>query len=340
MVRYESPTTLRLLLAGFGNVGRRFVEILAHREDYPALSPLDVSIVAVTTGRHGAWGVPSGLPPADILEMYDTRNGFPESFDTLHAVRNLDFDVLVELSPLSIAGRGEPAITHVREALSRGRHVVSANKGPVAWAYRKLHDLAQGKGVRFLHEATVMDGAPVFNLGRHCLRGNTISRLEGILNSTSNVVLGEMERGLSLAQSVSRAQALGIAEADPSADLEGWDAAVKLAALANVLMDAELTPEQIERQSIGNLGPADLEAAKARGCRIKMVCEACRTQAGIQASVTVRELDRDHPFARVEGADSMLRIHTDLLGRLIIAEDGPDLSTTAYGVIADLLSLQ
>lgn len=331
--------TLRLLLAGFGNVGRRFVEILANRVAFPALSPLDVSIVAITTGRHGAWGIPQGLSPSTILEMYDARNGFPEGFDTLQAIRKMDFNVLVELSPLSISGRGEPAITHVREALNRRRHVVSANKGPVAWAYRELRDLAQKQGVRFLHEATVMDGAPVFNLGRHCLRGNTISRLEGILNSTSNVVLGEMERGLSLPQAVSKAQAMGIAEADPSADLEGWDAAVKLTALANVLMDAELTPEQIQRQGIGNLVPGDLDSARSRGCRIKMVCEALRTGSGIQGSVLVKELALDHPFARVEGADSVLRLHTDLLGRLLIAEDGPDLTTTAYGLISDLLSL-
>lgn len=330
---------LRLLLAGFGNVGRRFVEILADRKSYPGLSGLEVAIVAVTTGQHGAWANPAGLAPVTILETYRTRGSFPDSLATLDAVRTLDFDVLVELSPLSIAGRGEPAISYVREALSRGRHVVSGNKGPVAWAYRELSTLARARGVRFLHEATVMDGAPVFNLQRHCLRGNTILRLEGILNSTSNVVLGEMERGLNLAAAVAKAQAMGIAEADPSADLEGWDAAVKLTALANVLMDADIKPEQIWRQGIAQLTPKDLAVAQSRGRRIKMICEAFRTDAGIQGSVTVQELPLDHPFARAEGAGSVLRIHTDLLGRLIIAEDGPDLSTTAYGVISDLLEL-
>ena len=331
---------LRLLLAGFGNVGRRFVEILAERKTYPGLSGLEVAIVAVTTGRHGAWANPAGLAPANILETHRSRGGFPEALNTLQAIRTLDFDVLVELSPLSIPGQGEPAISHVRETLDRGRHVVSANKGPVAWAYHDLAARAQRNGVRFLHEATVMDGAPVFNLQRHCLRGNTITRLEGILNSTSNVVLGEMERGLSLAEAVTKAQAMGIAEADPSADLEGWDAAVKLTALANVLMEANITPERIQRQGIEKLTPDDLASARSRGCRIKMVCEAFRTGAVVQGSVAVRELSLDHPFARAEGAGSILRIHADLLGRLVIAEDAPDLSTTAYGVIADLLALQ
>ena len=332
-------TRRRLLLAGFGNVGRRLVEILAAQEAHPGLAALDVSIVAVTTGRHGSWANPAGLAPEVLLERHRVQGGFPDSFGTLEAVRTVDFDVLVELSPLSIAGRGEPAVSHVREALARGRHVVSANKGPVAWACRELRDLAREKGVRFLHEATVMDGAPIFNLGRHCLRGNTILALDGVLNSTSNVVLGEMERGSTLAEAVAKAQAMGIAEADPGADLDGWDAAVKLSALANVLMDADLPPERIARRGLGDLDRTALEAARDRGCRIKMVCEASRVGNQVQAAVSMKELPLSHPFARVDGADSVLRLHTDLLGRLLVAEDGPDLSTTAYGVIADLLEL-
>jgi homoserine dehydrogenase len=330
---------LRLLLAGFGNVAQRFVEILADRQDYSGLAGFDVQVVAITTGSHGAWSVPVGLEPASILEEYRAQGRLPDKIDTLNAVRTLDYDVLVELSPLNIARKGEPAISHVREALLRGRHVVSANKGPVAWAYRELQDLARAKGVRFLHEATVMDGAPIFNLGRHCLRGNKILRLDGILNSTSNVVLCEMERGLSLPEAVKKAQAMGIAEADPSADLAGWDAAVKLTALANALMEADLTPERIDRHSIEHITMEELVSALSRGRRIKMVCEAERVDGTVRGSVTIHELPREHPFARMEGAGSVLRLHTDLLGKLVIAEDEPDLSTTAYGVIIDLMNL-
>lgn len=329
---------LRILLAGFGHVGRRFVKILAEREHYPALD-LEVVLVGLTTGRHGAWAEPAGLAPQAILARYLGQGGFPHVLDTLTAVRSLDYDVLVELSPLSIPDRGEPAISHVREALRRGRHVVSANKGPVAWAHGELQQLAREQGVRFLHEATVMDGAPIFNLHRHCLRGNRVLRLEGLLNSTSNVVLGEMERGLDLHAAVAKAQAMGIAEADPSADLEGWDAAVKLTALANVLMEAELTPERITRRGLDTLAPDALATARSRERRLKMVCEAVRTDRGVRGSVTMQELPLGHSFARMEGAGSMLCLHTDILGRLVIAEDAPDLSTTAYGVIADLLAL-
>jgi len=330
---------LRLLLAGFGSVGRRFVELLADRPAYPGLDGLDVVIVALTTDSHGAWSDPSGLAPAAILEQYRGHGGFPGTLDTLEAAATLEYDVLLELSPLSIAGRGEPAISHVRAALDRGRHVVSANKGPVAWAWRELDGLARTRGARFLHEATVMDGAPVFNLARHCLRGNSVLRLDGVLNSTTNVVLGAMEQGLDLAAAVARAQAMGIAEADPRADLEGWDAAVKLTALANVLMAAGLTPEAVDRQGIEHLTRHEVASALARGQRIKLVCEAFRDGGTVRASVSVRHLELEHPFARVAGAGSILRLHTDLLGRLILAEEEPDLSTTAYGLIADLFTL-
>jgi homoserine dehydrogenase len=330
---------MRLLLAGFGHVGRRLVELLDRPREHPGLARLEASVVAVTTGRHGAWADPAGLGPARILEQYRTHGGFPQDLDTLEAARSLDYDVLVELSPLTVERRGEPAISHVRAALARGRHVVSANKGPVAWAWRELQALARDRGARFLHESAVMDGTPVFNLARHCLRGATVLGLDGVLNSTTNVVLGRMEQGESLDQAVARAQAMGIAEADPAADLEGWDAAVKLAALANVLMDADLAPEAVRRQGIAHLTPRDLAEAAARGLRLKVVCEAVRSGAGVQGRVEVRELEPGHPFARLEGADSILRLHTDLMGRISILEESPGLTGTAYGVIADLLEL-
>jgi homoserine dehydrogenase len=333
-------TGMRLLLAGFGNVGRRLVELLADPGAWPSLAALDLKVVAVTTGRHGGWADPDGLAPARILAEYEARGRFPQDLGTLAAARELDYDVLVELSPLNVAGRGEPAIGHMRAALARGRHAVSANKGPVAWAWPELQAVARANGVRFLHEAAVMDGAPVFNLARHCLPGTVVLGLDGVLNSTTNVVLGRMEQGAGLAEAVAAAQAMGIAEADPGADLDGWDAAVKLTALANVLMGAGLTPEAVRRRGIGHLVPADLAAARGRGRRVKLVCEAVRRDGRVEAVVEPRELELGHPFARLEGSDSVLRVHTDRMGRIsILEEEGPGLTGTAYGVLADLFEL-
>ncbi|HEV7515063.1 MAG TPA: homoserine dehydrogenase, partial [Thermoanaerobaculia bacterium] len=300
----------------------------------------------------GALVHPGGIDLASALAEVRNHGGFTEHPDfsritSPEAARTLGYDVLVEMTPLDLPGRGRDAIAHVRAALERGRHAISANKGPLAWGYRDLRDLARAKGCAFLHEAAVMDGAPVFNLARHCLRGNVIQRLEGILNSTTNFVLDAMEAGGSLEDAVARAQEIGVAEADPMNDLEGWDAAVKIAALANVLLDANLTPEEVERESLLAIGPDRLRAARQRGCRIKMVCEVFRPEnptadpsvGPIAGRVRAREVPLDDPFAFVAGTGSILRLTTDLLGKLVLTEEGPDLTTTAYGVLCDLLSL-
>ena len=337
---------MRLLLAGFGNVGRTLAAILLRRGDHPGLAGLDVSVVAITTGSHGALARPGGIDLAAALDGYGRLGGFvpgdPDhaSLTTLEAAAELDYDVLVEMTPLTVAARGEPAISHVRAALSRGRHVVSCNKGPVAWAYRSLDALARRAGRAFLHEAAVMDGVPVFNLARCCLPGATVHGFEGILNSTTNVVLAALERGASMDDAVAEARRLGVAEADPSADLEGWDAAVKVAALANVLMDGELAPEAVAREAVGADTASRARAAAAAGRRVKVVCEASRDGGRVTGRVALRELGPGDPFALVEGTGSALRLFTDLPGRMVVTEEHPDLFTTAYGAIADLLAIR
>lgn len=351
-----SARPVRVVLAGFGAVGRELARILAARAAegaHPGLAGLDLALVAVTTANHGALADPRGIDPASALAAY-ARGGFTaedpgfSTLDTGRAVAALDYDVLVEASPLRIAGRGEPAISWVRTALERGRHAVTCNKGPVAWAHRELAALARQHGVVFRFESTVMDGVPVFHLARCGLRGATVERLEGILNSTTNVVLGGLEEGLDLAAAGARAREMGIAEADPAADLEGWDAAVKLAALANALLvvdgEEELRPEAVERETVDEGTGRRAREAAARGGRLKMVCEVYRDggegrRGTIRARVRARELLAHHPFARVDGASSVLRITADLPGTFTLVEEDPDLTTTAYGLISDLLSL-
>jgi homoserine dehydrogenase len=333
---------MRVLLLGFGNLGRRLAEILADRASYPGLAGLDVSVVGITTGSRGAAvraaGLDLGRALAEIAGQGRFGEGYPDAatLTSEEALSELDYDVAVEMTPLDIPGRGAAAIAHVRTALARGRHAVTCNKGPIAWAFRPLRDLARETGVSFLYETTVLDGAPVFNLAQQCLRGNTILKIEGILNSTTNFVLCEMERGLSLAAAVAGAQRLGVAEADPANDLEGWDAAVKVSALANVLLDAELPPEAVERQSLAAITIEQIEDALAREHRLKLVCEAFPQNDRVIGRVRLREIPLTDPFALVEGTGSILRLTTDILGGLVLTEEDPDLSTTAYGVISDL----
>jgi len=336
---------VRALLLGFGNVGRAAADILVRRDQHPGLAGLDVSVVGIVTGRHGALVNERGLDLGRALADWQRHGRFPPShpdhapLDAREALRTVACDVAVEMTPLTRAARGEPAITHVREALRGGRHVVTANKGPLAWAFAELSSLAAEQGLQFLYETTVMDGVPVFNLARHGLRGATVTRIEGILNSTTNAVLGALECGGTLADAVARAQQEGYAEADPSDDLEGWDAAVKLSALAAVLMGVALPPEAIAREGIAGIDPARVVAARARGARLKLVADAWREGGGVRGRVALREVPLEDPFALVAETSSILRLVTDLAGTVVITEERPGLQVTGYGVISDLLAL-
>jgi homoserine dehydrogenase len=234
---------------------------------------------------------------------------------------------------------GQPAIDHVRAALRAGMHVVTANKGPVAFAYRELHDLARQQGRAFLFESTVMDGAPVFSLARDALLGANVLGFRGILNSTTNFILTQMEDGASFGEAVRQAQAIGIAEADPSLDVDGWDAATKTAVLATVLMGADVTPPQVDRTGIRGVTPEKLRAALAAGRRIKLVCQAAWQDAQLTARVAPEEVPADDLLASVRGTSSTLSLYTDTLKQLTIVEHDPGPAQTAYGLLRDLLAI-
>ena len=245
-------------------------------------------------------------------------------------------DVLFEASSLSIEN-GQPAIDHLRAALEHGAHAITANKGPVVYAYEELCDLARQRHRRFLFESTVMDGAPIFSLFQETLPAVHLHAFRGILNSTTNVILGEMEAGLSFDVALQKAQALGIAETDPSYDLEGWDAAVKVTALVTVLMRQKIRPHDVERQGIQGLTAEQVRAARAEGSPYKLVCRARRTERGVAARVAPERLPLSDPLAWVAGTSSIVYFETDIFPGLCITENNPTLITTAYGMLADFI---
>jgi len=342
----QSSSSVRALFIGFGNVGQKVTEILyLEREKYPKLRDLNLSIIGIVTKSRGSLvntkGVDVVRAVKDIRDINRFSSLSPElvAISGVEAVRQLDYDVLVELSTLSIQQRGEPALSHVREALVRGRHVVTANKAPAAFAYHELVELARQKGVKFLHESTVMDGTPVFSLAREGLKGTTVRSVSGVLNSTTNFVLSRMEQGESLESAVKTAQKEGFAEADPRHDLEGWDAAAKITVLANALMGASLTPFDVDRQGITHVSVQDAQRAVQSGKNLKLICKAWREGETVRARVKLEEVERGHPFAPIRESGSILMIETDLLAPFVISETDPTLYDTAYGVINDLLSL-
>jgi homoserine dehydrogenase len=244
-------------------------------------------------------------------------------------------DVLFEATSLNVE-TGQPAIDHIRAALEHGAHAITANKGPIVHAYRELRDLAAERGKRFLFESTVMDGVPIFSLFDQ-LPVIHLQGFHGILNSTTNVILGEMENGLGFEEALKRAQALGVAETDATHDIDGWDAAVKTAALINVLMDVPVRLDQIARDGIRDLTPQALRNARRDGWAFKLVCRARRTPSGVEASVRPEKVLGTQPMARIQGTSSYIYFETDIFPGLAITEENPSLYATAYGMLADFV---
>jgi homoserine dehydrogenase len=336
---------LRLAILGFGNVGRAFARLLLRKAPVLAADyDLTCSVVGLMTASHGSAVDPAGIDLQTALGLAESGG----SLDELSTVQPPDdgllflhvcpADVLIELTPINLKD-GEPAISHVRTALEKGMHVVSANKGPLAFAYRELRDLAASQGRGFLFESTVMDGAPVFGVARAGLPAAQVLGLRGVLNSTTNYILTQMEAGTSFDEAVQAAQAIGIAETDPSADVDGWDATVKTVALTNVLMGADLKPADVDRTGIRDLTAPELQAARARGRRIKLVCRAERQGQGVTARVAPEEVPLDDPLASLSGTSTMLALQSDTLKELSLIELDPEPSQTAYGLLVDLINL-
>jgi homoserine dehydrogenase len=247
-------------------------------------------------------------------------------------------DVVFEASSLN-ADTGEPAITHIRTALEYSAHAVSANKGPVVHAYRELTELAKKKCRRFFFESAMMDGAPVFSLFRSALPAIEIRGFRGVINSTTTVILEAMQDGKSFDEAVAEAQRLGVAETDPSADVDGIDAAVKVAEVAIVLMGQRLKLADIRREGIRGITSQQLRDAHKNGETWRLVSRARRDEDGkIIASVAPERIKLDDPLAQVHGTSLLIAFETDIFRELIISERDPGPEATAYGMLSDFVN--
>jgi homoserine dehydrogenase len=246
--------------------------------------------------------------------------------------------VVIETTVLDIE-RGEPATAHVHASLEGLAHVVTANKGPAAFAYRDLERLAASVDRSFLFEGAVMDGIPVFNLVRETMPGVSVEGFRGIINTTCQFALSEMERGASFDDAIGEMQSRGIAEADPSLDVDGWDAAAKTAALANVLMGARVTPHEVARMGIRDVSPADLAQAAKTGRRIRLVASASRRSGRLESRVEPELLDTSDPLASLGPLENALYLRTDILGEVGIVQRSSSLQQTAYALLSDLTSI-
>ncbi len=315
---------MRVALIGYGGVGRAFVRQLDEKR-----SVFPFRVVGIHT-RHGTAVNPAGL-------HQDAQLG-PAAASAEEFLDRVPSDVVMEVTTLNPA-TGEPALSHIRAVFRRRRHVITANKGPLAHAYSALRDEARAAGVEFRFEATVMDGAPVFNTVRNNLPGVEVLGFTGVLNSTTKIVVERMRAGGSFEDGVAEARRLGIAEADASYDTDGWDSAAKTAVLANVLMDARTTPLEVDRRGIGRLTPERVRKLAAEHKSVCLVSRAKRTAAGIRLRVRAEVLADTDLLAAVHGTSNLILFHTDLMGTIGTVSIAPGVEQTAYGVFSDLVDI-
>ena len=329
----------KLCLVGFGNVGRELAKLVDRkRDELFAHYALDLRIVGIATGRHGAFmnrdGIATNLALGDWERLRQTSTPLP---DSVTLIRECGADAMIEMSPID-RDTGQPAIGHIEAALNAGQHAITANKGPLAHDYRRLRDLARSKSRALLFEATVMDGFPIFNLYRECLPATKVLGFRGVLNSTTNLILTKMEEGMSFDDAVRHAQDIGIAETDPSNDVDGWDSAVKVTVLCNVMMDADIRPQQVDRTGIRGITPEQVKHVLSQRRKIRLICSAEWRDGGLVTRVAPEEVAANDPTYRLYGTTSTISIRTDTLNQLTLLETAPTPAQTAFGVLADIVA--
>lgn len=322
----------RLCFLGFGNVGRALARLFVSktmelRDNYG----IEWEITGVATRRMG-WRASDNAIDVNALDETPSEPGLNEWLARAKP------DVVFETTSLN-PETGQPAIQYLSASLQAGAHAISANKAPLVYAYDELNELAISKGKRFMFEATVLDSAPVFSLFRETLPAARVRGFSGAFNSTTNVILETMEAGRSFAEGVKTAQELGVAETDPTHDIEGWDSIMKVCAIARVILRAPLLPTDVRREGIRSLDPATLQAARAEGKPYKLISRAVVGSDGsVTASVRPEQIALTDPLGAVRGTSLAIHFELDTIPGLTITSHRPNLQSTAYGLLADFIN--
>ncbi|GER80444.1 MAG: homoserine dehydrogenase [Anaerolineales bacterium] len=338
----------KLCFIGFGNVARALANLLVRKNGaLESKYGITYSVTGIATGRHGFAVNANGLDVKQALALAEqgrsisALSAIPVK-NSLDVIRLSSADVIFENSPVNY-DTGQPAIDHVRAALEAGAHAVTANKGAVVHAYRELTELARSKGRRFLFESTVLGGSPLFSTFREALPLAELISFKGIINATTNIILSRMEDGETFEEAVKYCQGIGIAETDPSGDVDGWDASIKVAALATVLMDAPLKPQDVDRTGIREVTSAMVAQARRENKRWKLVASAAREGSRVRAHVAPELVDAASPLYGMMGSSAGLTFRTDVLPDYSVTmtereglKGGPE--ETAYGLFADFIA--
>ena len=338
-----------LALIGFGNVARSLARLLVRKQDVlKSKHNVTFSFTGISTGRHGYAVNQNGLDIQKALDLVESGKSISELSvfpinDSIAVINNSAANVMFENSPVNTQ-TGQPALDHIRTALNLGMHVSTANKGPVVHGYRELMDLAKSKGKTFRHESAVLGGAPVFSVMREAFPLAELESFKGIFNATTNVILSRMESGETYEQALAYAQKIGLAETDPTNDVDGWDAAIKVAALVTVLWDTHITPQQVNPTGIRGITTDMITKAKADGKRYKLVCSAEKVNGEIKVSVSPQLVDSSSSLYGMMNSSTGITFRTDvIIDYSIVLSEKPGMTggpvETAYGLFADFVNI-
>ncbi|HSK87257.1 MAG TPA: homoserine dehydrogenase [Anaerolineales bacterium] len=346
----------RLSLIGFGNVARALARLLLRKQDLlKSRYDITFSFTGISTGRHGCAVNPDGIDIHKALALVESKQSISplsslrqssgQAFhvrDSLAVIQHSQSNVMFENSPVNTR-TGQPALDHIRTALELGMHVITANKGSVVHGYRELSALAKSKGKTFGFEATVLSGSPLFSVFRETFPLAELISFKGILNATTNTILSRMENGESYEDALKYCQSTGLTETDPTNDVDGWDAAIKVAALITVLMDTPFTPQQVEPTGIRGITPEMIAKAKAEGKRYKLVCSVEKSGKQIRARVEPELVDASSPLYGMMNSSTGVTLRTDVLPDYsIITSEREGMTSgpveTAYGLFADFVN--
>ena len=347
-MRYKASgmKTVRIVLSGLGNLGLRFVEIIGEkRGEIRTRYGLDLLFVGAADSRGIAYD-PAGLDPNEIIRdkaatgsIGDYPNAGRRDGTALELVATAAADVLCEATPVNLSAGGEPGLSCIRTALSRGMHVVTPNKGPIVLAYSELTAMAKAHGVELRFDGTVAGGLPALGIGTRELRGARIARIEAVPNLVTGYVIDLLAAGLDWDAALARARETGALEADPSWDLDGWDAAAKLVILANAVLGFPAKLEDVARTGIRDLSARALREATAAGKRVRLLATAVEATSGYRLSVEPRVLSPDHPLGRLGEKEMGIVYYTDIYGTITatIREETP--VPSAATILRDILAI-
>ena len=336
---------LTLAFIGYGNVGQGLTEILKDKKELlEHRYNFSFKIVAIADKAMGSVFHEKGLDPGQLLDIVRNKSkltsypGAATGWNSYQTIENCNADVIIEITPTDI-NSGEPATSHIKNALNAGRHVITTNKGPSALHHKEIVNLAAENSVHYLYEGTVMSGTPLFKTAEEGLAGTEILGIRGIFNGTTNFILSSMENGMSYQDALQRAQQLGYAESDPAADVEGWDVAAKLLILANVMMGSSLRLEDISVTGIKDFKETYIVEAKDEGRRWKLIGEISRHNGGLVASVSPQKLDTKDPLNHILYTDNAVTFQTDIMGPVTLIGAGAGRKETGFSILSDLLEM-